>query len=403
MKRLLLGILVLGLLVGSALASVDLGQGKDEYIKGSTVYLSNLQLLAGDFPNATTLYGWNMDSVTNTASESAYAGTKFGTSKDLTIMAQKLTAANDVLGNSKYNAIATGGYLQSTDIVFDVANTADTDDFLVGGWVYIPDVTPAAQVDIFSNTGASNHGWRVTLSTGGLLKGSLDLATDLDTGAVTLSTVGWYHIVFAREVGVVTKLYLNGALAATGADGTMGTTQSKFQLGGSNGANNLPEAGTRYDECSFKKGVLPTNLDDVVKGIYARSAKKFAVKDANTNVFIPELNVSSGVYTPTLTNTTNVAASTAYAMCWLRVGNVVTCSFRAAIDPTAATPTATNLTFTLPIACAATPTGGGAAADIDYAQQGGIYMSAATTATLTYSATDVGNSSWLGIFQYVLN
>ena len=43
----------------------------------------------------------------------------------------------------------------------------------------------------------------------------------------------------------------------------------------------------------------------------------------------------SGTYTPTLTNTTNVAASTAYVCQYMRVGSVVTVSGRVDIDPTA--------------------------------------------------------------------
>lgn len=46
-------------------------------------------------------------------------------------------------------------------------------------------------------------------------------------------------------------------------------------------------------------------------------------------------NVFSGTYTPTLTNTTNVAASTAYICQYMRVGNVVTVSGQVAIDATA--------------------------------------------------------------------
>ncbi len=60
-------------------------------------------------------------------------------------------------------------------------------------------------------------------------------------------------------------------------------------------------------------------------------------------------NVFSGTYTPTLTNTTNIAASTPYVCQYMRVGNVVTVSGRLNIDPTAAT-TASELGISLPIA-----------------------------------------------------
>ena len=44
---------------------------------------------------------------------------------------------------------------------------------------------------------------------------------------------------------------------------------------------------------------------------------------------------TAGTYTPTLTNTTNLAASTAYQCQYLRVGATVTVSGRVDIDPTA--------------------------------------------------------------------
>lgn len=60
-------------------------------------------------------------------------------------------------------------------------------------------------------------------------------------------------------------------------------------------------------------------------------------------------NVFSGTYTPTLTNTTNIAASTAFACQYIRVGNVVTVSGRLNIDPTTSG-AASELGISLPIA-----------------------------------------------------
>lgn len=65
--------------------------------------------------------------------------------------------------------------------------------------------------------------------------------------------------------------------------------------------------------------------------------------------------LTTGTYTPTLTNTTNVAASTAYLSNYYRVGNYITVFGRVDIDPTAAgavvlemsTPVATNFTSTI--------------------------------------------------------
>jgi len=63
-------------------------------------------------------------------------------------------------------------------------------------------------------------------------------------------------------------------------------------------------------------------------------------------------NVFSGTYTPTLTNTTNIAASTAAVCQYMRVGSVVTVSGNVSIDPTAIGQIV--LGMTLPIASALT-------------------------------------------------
>jgi hypothetical protein len=59
---------------------------------------------------------------------------------------------------------------------------------------------------------------------------------------------------------------------------------------------------------------------------------------------------TDGTYTPTLTNVTNVAASTPYPCQYMRVGNTVTVSGIIDIDPTAGGGTATQIDVSLPIA-----------------------------------------------------
>ena len=58
---------------------------------------------------------------------------------------------------------------------------------------------------------------------------------------------------------------------------------------------------------------------------------------------------SSGTYTPTLTNGTNVAASTAFECQWMRIGSVVCVSGKVNLDPTSAN-TTTILGISLPVA-----------------------------------------------------
>jgi hypothetical protein len=69
--------------------------------------------------------------------------------------------------------------------------------------------------------------------------------------------------------------------------------------------------------------------------ILAASAGLSISSTAVTSPSSADGNVFSGTYTPTLTNTTNIAASTASVCQYMRVGNVVTVSGTLDIDPTA--------------------------------------------------------------------
>jgi hypothetical protein len=60
--------------------------------------------------------------------------------------------------------------------------------------------------------------------------------------------------------------------------------------------------------------------------------------------------IASGTYTPTITNTTNVDASTARLTSWMRVGNVVTVGGQFDVDATSAANTYTEVGISLPIA-----------------------------------------------------
>lgn len=74
---------------------------------------------------------------------------------------------------------------------------------------------------------------------------------------------------------------------------------------------------------------------DGTVGFYAAGSTNVATFESNT-------------YTPTLTNVTNVAASTAFDAQYMRIGKIVTVSGKVTVDPTAAG--ATELGISLPIA-----------------------------------------------------
>lgn len=92
---------------------------------------------------------------------------------------------------------------------------------------------------------------------------------------------------------------------------------------------------------------LQTDLNTAESNI---STLQTDLNTAEADIDTLEALLSHGIYTPTLTNVTNVAASTAYSCQYMRIGNTVTVSGRCDIDATAAGGTLTELGISLPIA-----------------------------------------------------
>jgi sugar lactone lactonase YvrE len=91
------------------------------------------------------------------------------------------------------------------------------------------------------------------------------------------------------------------------------------------------------------------SIDIQLTGTTAINGGATVAQDLTVDGNFLALNVYSGTYTPTLTNTTNVASSTASELQYMRVGSVVTVSGLVAITPTAASDANTVLRMSLPI------------------------------------------------------
>ena len=113
---------------------------------------------------------------------------------------------------------------------------------------------------------------------------------------------------------------------------------------------------------------------------------------------------SSGVYTPTLTNGGNVAASTAYQCQWMRIGDTVTVSGKFDVDPTTAS-VATGLGIALPVAsnfgaaedCAGVGSGGVSSNNV----AGGISADVASDrAGISFTPPSAANQGWFFTFTY---
>ena len=115
--------------------------------------------------------------------------------------------------------------------------------------------------------------------------------------------------------------------------------------------------------------------------------------------------IATGTWTPTLNNTTNVAASTAYACNYLRVNDRVVCSGVVNVDPTAAA--VCVLGISLPVASALTTAyqlRGTAIApsDAGYQAVGGVITADAANdrATLSWYALDGTAKDMTFTFMY---
>jgi hypothetical protein len=197
---------------------------------------------------------------------------------------------------------------------------------------------------VFSGYGANTFPARA--STGALsAKPISDLALSLlddATQAQMRSTIG-------AGVGTVTSV---GVADATGITWTGGPVTNSGTLTPTLAANLRSLAGLAV-------GGLTTRLGDgsFVGRTLTGTAGRITVTNGDGNVGnptvdIPTTLVNSGTYTPTLTNTTNIASSTASSAQWSRTGNTVTVSGNLSVTATAAAATLTTLGISLPVASA---------------------------------------------------
>jgi hypothetical protein len=109
-------------------------------------------------------------------------------------------------------------------------------------------------------------------------------------------------------------------------------------------------------------------------------------------------------YTPTLTNTTNISASTPFASMFVRTGNLVVVYWTVDVTPTAAAPTATELQISLPIASNFSDTiqAAGCGNCLSVPAQTSIVESNAANdrAAIKFLATNTGNANHRGTFMY---
>ena len=143
-------------------------------------------------------------------------------------------------------------------------------------------------------------------------------------------------------------------------------------------------------------GIIHNNLTGLQGGV---ANEYYHLSSAQQGVAAATL---SGVYTPTLTNVTNLAASTAYECQYLRVNTTVTVSGRVDVDPTAAGQCQLRISLPVTSNLGATEDLGGVGAAIAVAgQSAGIYADTANDrALMEWIAVDTANRAMYFTFTY---
>lgn len=206
--------------------------------------------------------------------------------------------------------------------------------------------------------GQSNVVADTTTDTLTLVAGSgITLTTNATSDSITIAAT-------SGGGGTVTSVAVSGGTTGLTTSGGPITTSGTITIAGTLGAANGGTGATTLT--GYVKGngtsaftassTIPNTAITGLGTMSTQNANNVAItggylQTSSTNVTSPastDGNIFSGTYTPTLTNTTNIASSTAFRCQYMRVGNVVTVSGRVTIDPTASG-TLTELSMTLPV------------------------------------------------------
>jgi hypothetical protein len=161
-----------------------------------------------------------------------------------------------------------------------------------------------------------------------------------------------------------------------------------------------------YSSTSFltKTAANTWALDTSVYLTTASAASTYLTPASAASTYAPLSTTVAGTYTPTLTNGTNVAASTPRICQYLRVGNTVTVSGGFSCDPTTGS-TTTVLSISLPVAsnlANAYELAGIAANALPSPTEVGQIVGDATNniATVTMNPASALNAAWVFSFTY---
>lgn len=157
-------------------------------------------------------------------------------------------------------------------------------------------------------------------------------------------------------------------------------------------------------DASLANAKLANMAQSTIKG-RAAAAGTGVPTDLSAAQVMTLLGIVVSTYTPTLTNTTNVAASTAYEARYIQIDNQVTVFFKVDVDPTSSA-ASTVLGISLPVASNLTGDSqlSGTAAGITTAGEVAGIVGDTTNdrATMQWITSTTANHSMNGSFNYVV-
>ena len=217
----------------------------------------------------------------------------------------------------------------------------------------------------------------------------------------TTKQVSVANLTAGRAVSAASLALTTTPLPVTsGGSGTATAfTTGSVVFAGASGVYTQDNTNFFWDDTNNRLGIgtaSPACAVDVTGGI--QTSRTGVTSPATTDG-----NIYSGTYTPTLTNTTNISASSAGVAQYMRVGNVVTVSGQVDIDPTIAGDTVMGVSIPVASNLAAQTNCGGTFAVLSgtVVQGGSIYADSVNDrATFRMSSTDLTSRSYQYHFTY---
>lgn len=255
----------------------------------------------------------------------ASAGTYEGT--DTTLGSEKTWASIVHLGSNVHAASGALGSLGLTIGTIDSQTKSANGGVLSASSLYFQnaDATYPGLMSATTQTIAGNKTFNGSVGVGGATpETKLDVYSTANQSEITVRTDA------AAQVGVKLKRTVN--------------TASTWEVYIPNGSTDL-----RFFNTADRVSISSAGVTTLHTAPTTSTTADVLGRNSSTGAIERRTDITSGTYTPTLTNITNVDSSTAYSCQYMRVGSTVTVSGKILINPTASG-ASTEVRMTLPIA-----------------------------------------------------